>query len=94
MLSRNLSTREKWWKMPFRIMLDWVFAVRELTSGNLGNFQAVAQAHWNVLTKKTEMPDQLPKVQLSKLPGVLHESLIVAYFLRKRKTFRQIVKAK
>jgi GT2 family glycosyltransferase len=45
MLAKNLPAGEKWWKIPYRIILDTVSAVKGLFSGDGGYFVAIFTAH-------------------------------------------------
>ncbi len=45
MLFKNLPWSEKWWKIPFRIFLDNVSALKGLISGDGGYFIAIIEAH-------------------------------------------------
>lgn len=90
MLSKNLSGSEKLYKIPFRFLLDWLFAVESLVGGDLATFAAVFKAHWAFLNTKTRRSDN--NKEMLQLSGVLSGSLIVEYFLAGKKYFRQIVK--
>ena len=94
MLAKNLPWREKWWKIPFRMELDQLSAVKSLLSGDAGYFRAVIKAHlaflhWIFFVKKKKEP--LPKKPLEELSGVYRGNIIWNYFLKKKKLFREIV---
>lgn len=94
MLAKNLSLRERWWKIPFRLILDQVSACKALITGDAGYFKAVFKAHlsfyyWWLFVKKTHKP--VRKERMTKLKGVYNGNLIWSYFLQNRKLFSQIV---
>lgn len=90
MLSKNLSGSEKLYKIPFRILLDWVFACKSLIGGDVSAFTAVFKAHWAFLNAKSNAGRN--NQGITQLDGVYSGSLIVEYFLAGKKYFRQIVK--
>ncbi len=49
MLLKNLNGGELWYKIPFRILLDWLAAVSFLLKGQFKNFPAVFKAHLNLM---------------------------------------------
>lgn len=49
LLLKNLSSTSLVIKMPIRIMLDWVAAVKFLAEGKKGDAAAVIRAHWDFI---------------------------------------------
>jgi hypothetical protein len=93
MLAKNLSLKEKWWKIPFRLALDQVSALKALITGDGGYFKAVIKAHmayfyWYLFIKNQK---PLIKISLIELSGVYNGNIIWAYFMQKRKLFNQII---
>jgi GT2 family glycosyltransferase len=93
MLAKNLSLKEKWWKIPFRLALDQVSALKALITGDGGYFKAVVKAHmayfyWYLFIKNQK---PLIKISLKELSGVYNGNIIWAYFIQKRKLFNQII---
>ncbi len=93
-LLKNFSFSEAIWKVPLRILLDWLFACKSLLEGNLSSFFAVIKAHgsvvkWIFLHEKYQ---RLPSYKINKLDGVYKSSLIWAYFLKKKRHFSEIIK--
>ena len=94
MLSRNLSAAEKWWKIPVRLTLDGVFAVKCLLSGDLISVKAIWKAHmayykWCLTTDKINTKINRPMKTRS---GVYTGSLVVGYFLKGKKKFEDFIK--
>lgn len=96
MLAKNLSPREKWLKINFRIILDNAAAMQALLKADFQTFAAIQKAHlhfykWN-FSRKTK-PD-LRSLELKNLTGAFDESIVRKYFVEKKKTFSEIVDAK
>lgn len=94
MLAKNLHWSEKWWKIPFRLMLDQVSALKGLLSGDGGYFVAIIQAHlafyrWLMFGSRSEA-QPVSKKKLSRLKGVYNGNLVWQHFVVHKKTFRSI----
>ena len=94
MLSRNLASKEKWWKIPTRLTLDGVFAVKCLLSGDLESVKAIWNAHmafykWCIKSESINTKQNKPMDTLS---GVYKGSLIIQYFLKGKKKFEEFIK--
>jgi len=93
LLAKNLTWAEKWWKIPFRLFLDQVSALKGLFSGDVGYFFAIFKAHlafydW-ILFKEKRKP-QHKRQKLKTLPGVYHGNIVWQHFVLKKKYFREI----
>jgi len=96
MLSKNLPFREKIWKIPFRISLDNIAAFQALIKGDFITFKAIQRAHfyflnWIFLRQKQI---DLPKKYFANLHGTYNGSIVWQYFIKKRKTFSEILQLK
>jgi GT2 family glycosyltransferase len=96
MLAKNLSFAVLLWKVPFRMMLDAISAWRGLVSGDSGYFFAICKAHlhfidWVLFKKKQPF---FPKRKTGKLHGWYNGSVVWDYFIRKKKTFSEIIGSK
>jgi len=93
MLAKNLAFGAAVWKLPFRMALDSLSAWRGLLSGDRGYFIAICRAHlhflgWLVGNKKESV---FPVKKGTKLSGLYKGSVVWAYFIRKKKTFLEII---
>jgi hypothetical protein len=93
MITKNMPLQQLIWKLPLRIGLDAVSAWKELLSGKPGYWKAVYKAHfafaaWFLGKRKTE-PKGYPPLQ-----GLYKGSIVWQYFVKKRRTFSEIVKSK
>ena len=93
MLAKNLPRREAWWKIPLRMVLDGLSAMRGLMSGDGGYFVAVNRAElhflkWLFFYRKHSV---FPVKRTGSLAGYFKGSVAWAYFIRKKKSFLEIV---
>ena len=93
MLAKNLSFGTALWKIPFRMGLDGLSAWRGLFSGDSGYFIAVIKSHfhflgWLLFQKKRSI---FPAKRSGSVNGWYKGSVAWAYFMKKKKTFFEIV---
>ena len=93
MLAKNLPRSEKWWKIPFRMMLDIISAVKGLLSGDGGYFVAIFRAHvgfikW-IFTEKRA--NKLKRKKLVQLRGLYKGNIAWQHFAKKKNRFSDIV---
>ena len=96
MLAKNLPWIEKW-KIPYRLALDQVSALKGLLSGDAGYFLSIIEAHlafmyWIVFGNKRWKPER--RRSITKLNGVFRGNLVWQHFVLKKKTFNEIVTQK
>jgi GT2 family glycosyltransferase len=94
MLAKNLHPAEVWWKLPYRMFLDQVSALKGLLSGDVGYFTIISKAHiaflkW--LFSKERTPSRNRK-KMKELTGIYQHNIAWQHFVRKKKTFSSIVK--
>lgn len=96
MLSKNLAFTEKIWKIPLRISLDNLAGLQALIQGDFITFRSILKAHFYFLkwifTRKEQI--HLPKKKLPRLQGTYNGSIVWQYFIKKRKTFSEILRIK
>ena len=93
MLTKNLPLAGVLWKIPFRVGLDAVSAWENLLKGDSGYFTAILKAHvhffkWMLFEKKRSL---FPEKKNGKLSGRYNGLVIWQYFIKKKKTFSEIV---
>ena len=96
MLAKNLPPGVALWKIPFRITLDKLSAMRGLLTGNGSYFAAIIKADihfigWLLFYRKRSV---FPKKKGGRLAGWYKGSVVWDYFIRKKKTFFEIVENK
>jgi GT2 family glycosyltransferase len=94
LLVKNLSPGELWWKLPFRLALDWAAALNFLVHGFGGSAWAVLRAHAhfiNGLKKDIGKREALRAIGFEVNEGLIRQKMIVTdYFLRGMRTYTQL----
>lgn len=95
MITKNLPVVQALWKVPVRIGLNEVFAIKALFSGHGSSFVAVLKAHlhylkWLLFVRNNNQP----KNKSVKLKGLYKGFVIWQYFVNKKRTFSEIVTSK
>lgn len=94
LLVKNLPTGSIWWKVPFRILLDWVAALQFLLGGKPGDAWAVLKAHGLFLgglsgdLRKRSMLATLYPYPVRK---VYPRLLVAEHFLSRKGTFKELM---
>jgi GT2 family glycosyltransferase len=93
MLAKNLPPSEKIWKIPFRLALDDISALKGLLSGDAGYFIAIQEAHlafirWLLFGKRKKYPRKKTKL----LTGLFHGNVVWQHFANKKTTFAAIMR--
>lgn len=94
MLYKNLPWSKKWWRIPFRIMLDAVSAWKGLFVGDGGYFLAILRAHFSFL-KWVLFKQNLSVFPIKKdgNPAGLYKGNVVwQHFAKGKKYFSQLIK--
>ena len=94
MLSRNLPFSEKWWKLPFRYILDGISAWKGLLNGDVAFFKAIVKAHIAVITwwLKGEKQYSANRKPIKKLDGVYSGTIVWQHFIKGKRYFKEIIK--
>lgn len=90
LLAKNLPWYALVWKIPCRLLLDQVSALKGLLAGDWGYFVAIFKAHlaffaWIFWHKRSGL--SLPKRPLKRFPGVYRGNVVWQHFVRGKKTF-------
>ncbi len=99
MMAKNLPWYQKIYKLPLRVMLDVVFALKNLLAGQPAPCKAVFKAHvavlgWMLSPKGKSSAQAVYKagrLPLNKLQGVYKGSIVWQHFVKGKTTFLQIV---
>lgn len=93
MLWKNLPTKQLCVKLPLRLLLDVIAAIRALISGKFSEFGAIMRAQFSFYRnlKTLQKKRNLQRKQSSK--GVLSPvSIIWKYFITGKKTYQKLMK--
>lgn len=93
MLSKNLKFKESIIKIPVRIFLDTIAAFQALIKGDFSIFISIESAHlhylgWLLFGKRNK---KMAKIKMAELHGVYNGSVVWMYFVKRLKTFQEIV---
>ena len=96
MLAKNFPFWKACWKIPVRFGLDAVAGWKGLLAGDGQYFMAIAKSHmaflyWLFFIKRTTPK---PKFSSSEFSGWYRGLLIWDYFIKNKKTFKEIIGAK
>jgi hypothetical protein len=96
MMAKNLPPGQLAWKMPLRLLLDAISALKSLFAGQAIYFMAIGKAYFAfvkwVLFKRGE--SIFPQKKSGKLHGLSSRSVVWQYFVLGRKTFTEIMRGK
>jgi GT2 family glycosyltransferase len=94
LLLKHLNTTEAVYKLPLRILLDWIAAFQFLLKGQSRNFAAVIRAHFfflNNLNNDLQKRKVLRKTFPSYNDAMIYKgSVVFHYFFKKRKVFQAL----
>ena len=95
MITKNLPVSQAIWKVPFRIGLNKIFALKALFKGNGTPFIAVFKAHvdylkWLFFKRNKNVPGN----RTNGLKGMYRGLVIWQYFVNRKRTFSEIVTTK
>lgn len=93
MLAKNYPISVALWKIPIRMALDSIAALKALLAGDVLFFKAVIKAklafiRWLFTSKKN---NTFSKVKKGKVNGYFNGSIVWKYFIQKKKTFKEII---
>ncbi len=96
MLWKNTATKNLILKLPIRFSLDALAAYKGLFNGDVGYFFAIIKAHihfakWLLIDRKKSLFVQPIN---NKLQGFYPKSMLWQYYIKKKKTFLEIVASK
>ena len=94
MLYKNLPWSQKWWKIPFRLLLDALSAWKGLLKGDEGYFLAILRGHlafakWLFFKQRKSV---FPLKRGGHLSGLYKGNVVWQHFAKKKKYFSEIIK--
>jgi len=96
MLAKNLPKRQSFWKIPVRVMLDFISAFKSLFDGQFVYFLAVGEAHlaflkWLLFMQKKSV---FPVRRKARLTGWYLHCVAWKHFVEGKERFDEIVEDK
>lgn len=90
LITKNLPLVQLIWKLPLRLILDWVAAFKFCLEGSFADGRAVAKAQFKFLTSvRHDFKKRLKLTANSTIPIYKH-LIIVDYYILKRKTYQRL----
>lgn len=94
LIFKHISTGQLFWKLPARILLDWVAIIKFLVEGSGADGVAVLKAHFNFfksipkeIKKRKQLRYQIPGFQIkNQYKGLI----IFDFYLRKKRNFSDL----
>jgi GT2 family glycosyltransferase len=95
MLTKNLPAYQLFYKIPFRLLLDYAAMIKMIMDGNPKSSQAVFKAHWQytMMLGKWLKKRKIVNSLRSKTPnhfGICPKSLVYQFFIRKVRKFPEL----
>ena len=96
MLAKNLPKRQSFWKIPLRVLMDFISAFKSLFAGQFVYFLAVGEAHlaflkWLFFKRKESV---FPVQRKARLSGWYLNSVAWKHFVLGKERFDEIVGGK
>ena len=93
MLIKNLPISSLLWRLPLRMLVDYLAVLKFISEGAFKSAFAIIRAHFDVewslkRTLKKRTPNQK---KLTKMRGVYNKSLVWAYFVKGHKRFSDLI---
>ena len=93
MLYKNTYDSTIYYKLPMRVLLDFVAAFKFLFTNSFDNFLSVFKAHVDFIkmypaNRKKKYKNKFLKY--SYIEEIYDKSIVAAYFIKKHKTFREL----
>ncbi len=93
MMAKNLPKRQSFWKIPARIVLDFISAFKSIFEGQFVYFLAVGEAHlafakWLLFKRKQSV---FPVKRKARLTGWYQHSVAFKHFVEGKERFDEIV---
>lgn len=90
LLIKNLKAHQLWYKLPLRMLLDWVAAVQFLLSGKVGDFLAVVRAHFYIISRCVTLFRKRTNSLPYNINLIYTKSIVFAYYLKGLKRFSDL----
>jgi GT2 family glycosyltransferase len=92
LIFKHLNTSELLYKLPFRMLLDWLAAIVFVLTGNWRNALSVLRAHWHFLIQQRILWKKRRKIQGAypayPRTNIYSRLIIFEYFLHNRKQIK------
>lgn len=87
LLYKNLPSGHVFWILAYRILLDWVAAVKFLFTGGVADFWAVIKAHFHFYQRIPDLRKARKQSVNHWVGQVYQQNIVFESFLKKRKSY-------
>ena len=90
LLYKNLPSNRVFWVIAYRIVLDWVAAIKFLFGGGLADYWAVIRAHFAFYKRIRSIRKVRKRLQNRQVGQMYQKNIVFESFLRGKKTFPEL----
>ena len=90
LLYKNLPLNRVFWVIAYRILLDWVAAVKFLFGASLADFWAVIRAHFAFYRRIPSLRKKRGEILIRQVGQMYQRNIVFENFLRGKKTFVEL----
>ena len=90
LLTKNLPSNRVFWVIAYRILLDWVAAVKFLFGGGLDDFWAVIRAHFAFYQRIPSIRQARKNLPTRQVGEMYQKNIVVENYLRGKKCFSDL----
>ena len=90
LLYKNLPPKRVFWTIAYRILLDWVAALKFLFNGGLKDYWAVIKAHFAFYKRIPSLRKKRKELKHSQVGQMYQRNIVFENFLKGKKTFSEL----
>ncbi len=90
LLIKNLPARQLFWKIPLRLMLDWVAAAKFLVTGFPADAWAVVKAHFSFIKNLRRDYAKRAQEKIHPISTIYNGVLIIDYYLNGKHSYSDL----
>lgn len=90
LLVKNLSRTQLFWKIPLRLMLDWIAAAKFLLTGSPADAWAVVRAHVSFIKNLGRDYSKRSLPQVAPIGTIYKGLLLIDYYLKGKRNFSDL----
>ena len=90
LLYKNLPSNRVFWVIAYRIMLDWVAAIKFLCEGSVADFWAVTRAHFAFYCRIREIRKLRKSLHNHQVGQMYQRNIVFDNYLRGKKVFSEL----
>jgi len=91
LLHKNLPRNRRGWIIFLRLMLDGLAGIKLLLEGKPKHTLAIIKAHFKFYSGIGQNKHKRQNISQHNLTGMLSKNILIASFIKKQHTFKQII---